>query len=1345
MRAHCRWLLVLLFSLLQPPSFAGAPSQDDEDEDLSPPQGLLATYTAGDATVQTIDPGLAFRWRGRADERLPAGAFRADWRSRLLMQQAGNYRFHARLDGRLKLVVADQVVLEASAAGGWVDGPETTLPFGDHPIEVHYESRPNGHGELRVFWSSDAFPLEPIAATLFSCEQQHTDIVRDRQSRKLADAHRCLRCHGDSDALVDPGPSLAKIRDALPREWIISRLVEPPTPEDDSKMPHFGFSRRDAGDIADFLTSVAQAPQQQRLPNSAKPEDDRVAGRGLVRTLGCLACHTLDGVGTNGPYSGGSLSAVSAKRSAEWVYQWLAEPGQLNRDHRMPVFRLSKEERRQLAVSLGGKRTATTPSEPVADRIEHGRELVMAARCASCHRIPGVPHPGSIKPTGSWSCLEPSPGAIGPRFPQLDRETMHLVDAWRLAGHHQTEVSGGVLLERRNCTACHARDANQGILPVVGQLVEADPELRSISQALIPPALTAVGDKLTDAALREAVSGQQQAPRLPWLEVRMPRFQHSAAERDALVSFLIRRDRILARTVVSPRPPAPSKQTLVAGQALIGSTGFSCIACHSAGTYTPRNVALGTRGSDLLMPGQRMRREYFLRWTRSPARIVPGMEMPSITRPVAGVLDGQIDSQLVAVWDALNDREFTVPTHVAGFEQFVVVRSGQPPQIIRDVFTDPDGEGYIARPMAIGFGNGHNMMFDLDLFGLRHWWFGDMARQRTEGKSWYWDVAGIAVQSEDPGADVVLQDASGKLIQPQRERATHGRLTAWSQSDNHVEFAYTLRFRLSDRMVDVPVTELIRPIEQAGLLGWTREVQPHGVPQGYRGLVRLLPGGTDCRVAAVEGSIVESGGRKHVRFADGTVRIDYLSDLQRPSVRSIETPELIATPDEITTVPGFSGVRLPVSRSIMPTSIQRMPGGDLVFSSLKGHVLVASDSDGDGIEDALREFGGGLAAPFGVLPDGRGLIVAHKPEVVRLTDSDGDGRADRRQVLSTGWGYSDNYHDWTCGFVRDSKGNLYFGLGSDYSQPQRPVDRSLWRGAVLRLSPDGRTEPVSWSFRYPVGFAIDRQDRVFVTDNQGVQNTFNEINHVQPGRHYGVPSRHEPDPEQPETTPAIRVPHPWVRSVNGIVFLPEEHKSPFAGHAIGAEYDTHLLIRLSFQTVGQSVQGAAYYFSRPGYEGGGENFVGPICLHADDNGDLYIGSIHDSGWLGGRNTGAIERLRFQASGLPNGIRELRATPRGFEIELLRAPSVEVVKPQHVSISAYTRKWQGSYATPDSSRHDVPVSDVTQSSDGRTLSVTVGVPLRREFVYEVSIGALGADLFPATGHYTMKQVPAAQAD
>jgi hypothetical protein len=452
---------------------------------------------------------------------------------------------------------------------------------------------------------------------------------------------------------------------------------------------------------------------------------------------------------------------------------------------------------------------------------------------------------------------------------------------------------------------------------------------------------------------------------------------------------------------------------------------------------------------------------------------------------------------------------------------------------------------------------------------------------------------------------------------------------------------------------------------------------------------------------------------------------------------------------------------LPLDRSIMPTGITWTSDGTLAFTSLKGHVYLARDTNGDGIEDRLDVYEEGLAAPYGLLADGRDLIVAHKPELLRLRDVDGNGRADERTVLASGWGYSDNYHDWTCGLVRDARGFFYVGLGSDYAQKSRSVESSRWRGTVLRIAPDGEITPIAHALRYPTGLALDARGRLFATDNQGDRNPFNELNHIVEGRHYGVPSLHDEHRDAPAMPPAVQVPHPWTRSVNGICFLPQSlpagtpYYQSLAGQGIGCEYNGRFLVRFTLQEVDGIVQGAVYAFSRSpaersssarnprSPETGEHDFIGPLCCAVSPRGDLFIGGIQDSGWLGGTNVGEIVRLRpnDRAS---NGIREIRATPDGFEIAFFEPVDRALAeRTSSFALIGYTRIWGGDYSTADSGRHRLAVRKCTVSTDGRTVALSTDRP-REGYVYEVTCKEIAGPgrqpIWPSTGYYTLHRIP-----
>ena len=68
-----------------------------------------------------------------------------------------------------------------------------------------------------------------------------------------------------------------------------------------------------------------------------------------------------------------------------------------------------------------------------------------------------------------------------------------------------------------------------------------------------------------------------------------------------------------------------------------------------------------------------------------------------------------------------------------------------------------------------------------------------------------------------------------------------------------------------------------------------------------------------------------------------------------------------------------------------------------------GQVTVLTDRDGDGSPDTSAAFATGLRFPTDVKAWRKGAIVCDAPDVIYMEDSDGDGRADVRRTLLTGF------------------------------------------------------------------------------------------------------------------------------------------------------------------------------------------------------------------------------------------------------------------------------------------------------------------------------------------------------
>ena len=77
------------------------------------------------------------------------------------------------------------------------------------------------------------------------------------------------------------------------------------------------------------------------------------------------------------------------------------------------------------------------------------------------------------------------------------------------------------------------------------------------------------------------------------------------------------------------------------------------------------------------------------------------------------------------------------------------------------------------------------------------------------------------------------------------------------------------------------------------------------------------------------------------------------------------------------------------------------------------------------------------------------FFVTQQAEVTRITDRDGDGRADRFETLSDVWGFR-HYHEFAFGSKPDKEGNIWVALCLSESYRSKVP----FRGWCLKVTPD---------------------------------------------------------------------------------------------------------------------------------------------------------------------------------------------------------------------------------------------------------------------------------------------------
>jgi putative membrane-bound dehydrogenase-like protein len=207
------------------------------------------------------------------------------------------------------------------------------------------------------------------------------------------------------------------------------------------------------------------------------------------------------------------------------------------------------------------------------------------------------------------------------------------------------------------------------------------------------------------------------------------------------------------------------------------------------------------------------------------------------------------------------------------------------------------------------------------------------------------------------------------------------------------------------------------------------------------------------------------------------------------------------------------------------------PGGD--------RIVILEDRNGDGAADNAKTFyqDPSIDAALGICVLGNKVIVAASPNVFVLTDTDGDDRADKRELMFTGIKGFDHDHAMHA-FVFGPDGKLYFNFGNAGGQLCYPTDalkniplhgvlskeeiakakpltdvhgnlvtdkgKPYRQGMVFRCDLDGRNvEVLGHNFRNNYEVAVDSFGTLWQSDNDDDGNKGVRINYVMEYGNFG--------------------------------------------------------------------------------------------------------------------------------------------------------------------------------------------------------------------------------------------------
>ena len=150
-------------------------------------------------------------------------------------------------------------------------------------------------------------------------------------------------------------------------------------------------------------------------------------------------------------------------------------------------------------------------------------------------------------------------------------------------------------------------------------------------------------------------------------------------------------------------------------------------------------------------------------------------------------------------------------------------------------------------------------------------------------------------------------------------------------------------------------------------------------------------------------------------------------------------------------------------------------------------ILVLEDRDGDGKAETSTPFATGLLMPTGVLPGDGGCYVGQSTDLLHFRDTDGDGKADEKRRVLSGFGTEDTHHNLHT-LRRGPDGKIWMNQ-SIYTRTDTETPHGVMRlksGGVIRFDPRTyKLEPVFFGWCNPWGHQFDRYGQSFVTDGAG--------------------------------------------------------------------------------------------------------------------------------------------------------------------------------------------------------------------------------------------------------------------
>ncbi len=453
-------------------------------------------------------------------------------------------------------------------------------------------------------------------------------------------------------------------------------------------------------------------------------------------------------------------------------------------------------------------------------------------------------------------------------------------------------------------------------------------------------------------------------------------------------------------------------------------------------------------------------------------------------------------------------------------------------------------------------------------------------------------------------------------------------------------------------------------------------------------------------------------------------------------------------------------IPLPKGEVMEIGSIALMPEQRVAVSTRRGDIWICDGAYGDDLSQvSWTLYYRGLHEPLGMFWQAGSLFVSDREQFCKLTDKNGDDRADVVETITDDWGLNGNYHEYAFGSTPDKDGNVWVVLcltGSSKAETQ-------WRGWCMKITPEGDAIPTVSGIRSPGGIGYDAEGHIYYTDNQGLWNGTSCLKPLVPGKFTGNPSGNKFYKDAPHmgerplrpndksrivtereripelVPPAVHLPHSKLgQSPTAIApDLTGGKFGPFQNQVLVGEQTHSEVQRVYFESVNGVRQGAVWKLLS-GFR------CGIIPMRLSQDGSLFVGGSN-RGWASkGGKPFTFERVRWTGE-TPFEMKTMEARKEGFHLSFTEPVDKKLAAdPANYSMEAWCYIYQAGYGSPEVDQVTPVIESAKVAKDGLSVELTI-TGLTKGHVHHLDAHGVksksGKALWHKDAYYTLNEIPA----